>query len=251
MSAEAVSRQPAGAPVGGQFAATTHTEPAVRLFPLDGLSASTRDAIAQDLNAQRGHLAMHLETLREDAERIETEKANGLRALEDLDQRIADLAVAARTAEPVEGGPTPYQGPEHVDDDVEVAAYGTFHRRREGVYPDQPYSMRIQVGTELTDSQVHHLAQLVGYDWSKTGGERLDRPYQDAPNSIVLYADSTKGRAYRHLDRLEETLADTVEHGSPIRTTDRSGPGTKGTSLVEGLGDLGGVHIYYDSVFTG
>src|SRR5665647_1089768 len=232
MSAEAVSRQPAGVPVGGKFAATTHAEPEVRLSPLDGLSASTRDAIAQDLNAQRGHLVLHLETLREDAERIETEKENGLRALGDLDQRIADLAVADIAAEPVEGGPTPYRGPEHVDDDVEVAGYGTFHRLREGVYPDQPYSMRIQVGTELTDAQVHHLAQLVGYDWSKTGGERLDRPYQ-------------------HLDRLEETLADTVEHGSPIRTTDRSGPGTKGTSLVEGLGDLGGVHIYYDSVFTG
>ena len=251
MSPEAViNRQPLGAPnsEGGRFAGKALTESSTRLVPFDGLSANTRAMICSDLVSQRGHVALQLEHLREESERVAEAAESAQRALDDLDQRIADLSADVQDdqVEAEVGGATRYRGPGHVDDVVEVAGYGTFTRRRAGVYADQPYSMRVQVDRELAADEAQHLAQLVGYDWSKTGGERLGDPFQDAPNSIVIYADSTKGRAYRHLDRFEDTLETTVTEGSPVRLTDRSGP--KGTRLVVSLADIGGVHIYYDSV---
>lgn len=252
MSIDMQPRQPAGAPTGGQFAATARAESTVSLVA--SVSPETRQAILDDLENQERRMILRLETLREDAERIEHEQAGVLRGLEELRERIADVAAAAR--QDVDGtdrdqatGPTPYQGPDHVDDVVEVEGYGTFHRRRPGVYPNQPYQVRIQLGRELEPGEEHHLAQLVGYAYSRTGGERLGEPFRDAPNSVVLYMDTTKGRAYQHLqDRFEDDLEQMVQDGSPIRRTDRAGAGTAGTRAVEGLGCIDGLHVYYDSV---
>lgn len=251
------ARQPAGAPTGGQFAATARPEAAVALGGLvSSVSPETRQAILDDLQNQERRMVLRLETLREEAERIEAEQANAVRALGELQARIADVQAAAAHGgaeeEPAEGAPTPYRGPEHVDDVVVVDGYGEFHRRRPGVYPDQPYQVRIQLGRELEPGEEHHVAQLVGYAYSRTGGERLGEPFKDAPNSVVMYMDTTKGRAYRHLeDRFEEGLDAMLEEGSPVRRTDRAGAGTAGTRAVDGLGYVGQVHVYYDSVFEG
>lgn len=253
-------RQPAGTPAGGQFATTPRTESFVHLGDLaSAVSPQTRRAILDDLQAQERRMVLMLETLREEAERIQFEQESGTRALCELQQRISDVATACdRDARGLddhgEDGPrpTPYQGPEHVDDVVVVEGYGEFHRRRPGVFPDQPYQVRIQLGRELEAGEEHHLAQLVGYAYSRTGGERLGEPFKDSPNSIVMYMDSTKGRAYRHLeDRFEDGLDAMLEDGSPVRRTDRAGAGTAGTRAVEGLGGVGQVHVYYDSVFAG
>lgn len=250
-------RQPAGAPTGGQFAATARPEAAVALGGLVSfVSPETRKAILADLESQEGRMVLRLETLREEAERIEAEQASTLRSLDELRERIGAVAAAAQLDHAVDaqvgsvGGPTPYRGPEHVDDVVEVEGYGTFHRRRPGVYPDQPYQVRIQLSRELEPGEEHRLAQLVGYAYSRTGGERLGEPVKDAPNSVVMYMDTTKGRAYRHLeDRFEAGLTEMVEDGSPVRRTNRTGP--VGSRAVEGLGQVGQVHVYYDSVFHG
>lgn len=231
----------------GKFGRKPASDTGPRLFPLAGLSESTREAIRTDMIAQRGHMVLRLENLREDAERVAAEAESLQRSLNDLDDRIADLPGFDDDEQAV-GAPSKYRGPDHVDDTVEVAGYGTFTRRREGVFANQPYAMRVQVDRELSNDEARHLAQLVGYDYSKTGGERLGDPHQDAPNSIVVYADTTKGRAYRHLDDFELDLESTITDGSPLRKTDRSGAGTKGTRLVEGLSGVSGVHIYYDSV---
>lgn len=252
------ARQPAGAPTGGQFATTARSEAAVSLGGLvSSVSPETRRAIFDDLQNQERRMVLRLETLREEAERIDLEQQNAVRSLSELQARIADVTAAyqndaAGLDDHGEDGPrpTPYQGPEHVDDVVEVEGYGTFHRSRPGVYPDQPYQVRIQLGRELEPGEEHHLAQLVGYAYSRTGGERLGEPVKDAPNSVVMYMDTTKGRAYRHLeDRFEDGLGAMLEEGSPVRKTDRTGPA--GTRAVEGLGRIGQVHVYYDSVFQG
>ena len=245
------ARQPGGAPVGGQFATSVRSEPDVRLGGdiVASVSPETRQLILDDLRRQEDRMVLRLETLREDAERIEVEQDSVRRAFDELQQRIADVeAAVAGEAEPDQGGgPTRYLGPAHVDDVVVVEGYGTFHRRRPGVHPDQPYQVRIQVSRELQPGEEFHLAQLVGYAYSRTGGERLGEPFRDAPNSIVMYVDTTKGRAYRHLeDRFEDGLDEMLEDGSPIRRTDRTGPA--GTRAVEGLGQVGPVHVYYDSV---
>lgn len=246
---DAQSRVQAGVPSGGQYTTTSRSETATVLIAASSLSPETREVIAADLRAQRQHQILQLEHLREDAERIAAERDKAERALADIDQRLADLENVPDNAGEPGDRTTVYQGPLHVDDVVTVEGYGTFHRVRPGVDGDQPYQVRVQVDVELTDEEAHQLAGLVGYAWSRTGGERLGNPVRDAPNSIILYTDSTKGRAYRHLaDRFEPDLEDTVIGGSPVRRTDRSGPGTAGTRLVEGLGNVGSVELYYDSV---
>lgn len=246
-------REPAGVPTGGQFATSARHEPSVALGGLvASVSPQTRQVILEDLQVQERRMVLRLESLREEAERVEAEREGALRALSELQQRIADVSAATHLGEHTDPGdgqhrPTVYQGPGHVDDVVEVEGYGTFHRRRPGVHADQPYQVRVQVGRELGEGEEAHLAQLVGYAYSRTGGERLGEPFRDAPNSVVLYMDSTKGRAYRHLeDRFEDGLEAMLQDGSPVRKTDRTGPA--GTRAIEGLGALGGVHVYYDSV---
>lgn len=142
--------------------------------------------------------------------------------------------------------------PKRVDNEVTVEGQ-KFYRRRDGVYPDTPYAIRIQANRELSPDEVKRLAGLTGYAYRSTvAGERLGDPVQDQPNSFVVYADITKsarddlGLA---LSDFEDQLPDITREGTPVRTTDRKGPGTKGTRLVDGLGDDLDVEIYYDSVY--
>lgn len=123
-----------------------------------------------------------------------------------------------------------------------------FRRIGEGTFRaiGTPDNIRVQVGRNLSPEQAEQLAGLVGYSYAKTGGERGNSFTQDSPNSIVFHADTTKGRAYRKLD---EFLADTkavVSEGTPVRTTDQAGAGTKGTRKAEGLSDFGYVEFYTD-----
>ena len=65
-----------------------------------------------------------------------------------------------------------------------------------------------------------------------------------------MSVDSTKGKSdsYTFQKKLEEF----VNEGTPVRKTDQSGPGTKGTRLVDGIGDddlqweLYADHVYVD-----
>lgn len=111
------------------------------------------------------------------------------------------------------------------------------------VWADAPYSVRIQVGKELTPEEANQLAALVGYAYAKTGGERGNGFEQDSPNSIIYFCDTTKGRAYNHLETFFEDVKVMVVEGSPQRKTKNF------TRLVEGLGDVGEITFFADSVY--
>ena len=124
-----------------------------------------------------------------------------------------------------------------------VTVDGTdFFEVTDDVWADAPYAIRIQVGRALTESEAQQFAGLVGYAYAKTGGERGNGYHQDSPNSIVYYCDTTKGRAYNHLDTFFEDVKVMAVEGSPPRKT------KGGTRLIEGLGDVGDITFFADSV---
>lgn len=136
------------------------------------------------------------------------------------------------------------------------AYYGTiFHRRRDGVFPDWPGAMRFEANRDLSDDDIYQLVQLIGYQYrTKVRGESLRGWTRDATRSFVVTADSTKTRRDDiglAFDEFEDDLAGIIRDGSPLRTTNRAGAGTKGTRLVEGFGedDLR-FEVYYDDVET-
>lgn len=116
--------------------------------------------------------------------------------------------------------------------------------------------IRIQANKPLNNVEMQRLAGLVGYNYRSTvSGESLGEPERDSPYSFVVYADSTKsarsgyniGDAYADF---HDNMADTVQKGSPVRKTNRSGPGTAGTRLINGLGDDFKVEVYYDDIIN-
>lgn len=110
-------------------------------------------------------------------------------------------------------------------------------------WADAPYSVRIQVGRELSPEEANQLAALVGYAYAKTGGERGNGFEQDSPNSIIYFCDTTKGRAYNRLETFFEDVKVMAVEGSPPRKTKGN------TRLVEGLGDVGEIVFFADSVY--
>lgn len=129
----------------------------------------------------------------------------------------------------------------------------TFYRSRPGQYPGTPYAIRIQANRELSFEEAQRLAGLTGYAYRSTvAGERLSNPELDSPNSFIVAADTTKsarddlGMA---LADFEDSLPSLTKEGTPVRKTDRKGPGTKGTRLVDGLGDDLEIEIYYDNAY--
>lgn len=161
------------------------------------------------------------------------------------DQRVSSQATGS-SSDPVSGEDPRVQSGQ-VFDAVTVEGE-TYHRRRPGTYPGVPSSIRIQADRRLTDEDRSRLASQLGYAYATTGGEPLGDPEADSDYSFVVSADTTKGRAYRHLDdRFEEKLPGMIAEGSPVRKTDKAGPGTAGTRLVEGFGDdAPHVELYYD-----
>lgn len=132
-------------------------------------------------------------------------------------------------------------------------SFTTFHRVRDGVFAGTPYAMRIQASRPIDDDEMLVMAGLVGYTYRSTiAGESIGRPERDSPYSFVVGADMTKssrddlGQAIRDF---EDTLPTMIAEGSPIRKTDRAGKGTKGTRLVNGLGEDIGFELYYDDIW--
>lgn len=138
-----------------------------------------------------------------------------------------------------------------VFDTVEDAEGTVFHRRRDGVFPGEFYTMRFQADRKLTPEEIQQFAGLVGYTYRSTvAGERLDSAKPDTDYSFTIFADSTKSSrddVGMALEKFEEDLPAAIRDGSPVRKTNQSGEGTKGTRLVEGFGEIK-FEIYYDSV---
>jgi len=171
------------------------------------------------------------------------------RYINDVMNNEKALSMIKKENEFKENGDTAYKGVDVIEDKVKYNGE-TYTRIDENNHMDQPYAIRIQVGKELSEEEAEHVSQLFGYDYAKTGGERGNSFEQDSPNSIIVYADTTKGRAYQHLGEFMEELPNTLENGTPIRKTDRAGEGTKGTRLVDGIDNLGYVEFYADNTFS-
>lgn len=181
--------------------------------------------------------------------------------------RIMDAKTALQPAVKVSGpvpdgitAPIPSEDPRvqagEVFDQIEVDGWGTFHRRRAGVGAGTPYAMRFQANRQLSDDEKRQFAGLVGYAYSATvAGDSLSDPYPDSPYSFVVAADMTKSRRDDlgiALEEFEEQLPAMLQEGSPVRKTDRKGPGTAGTRLVDGFNDPDlKFEVYYDEVYTG
>lgn len=100
--------------------------------------------------------------------------------------------------------------------------------------------VRVEVNRILDDEDLQRAAGCVGYAFAKNlRGESLGEPEnitrQHGVTAFECYYDSTKSRVWNVEDALDEAVQFILE-GTPIRTTNRSGPGTKGTRLVEGVG---------------
>lgn len=132
-------------------------------------------------------------------------------------------------------------------------------RSRDGVTPDAPTFIRIQLNRPLVDSEEEQIASLVGYAWktkmrpdkwaAAVETEEVDSPYS-VVLSVDLYRENPRSNEHRSLREFEETLHEYMSEGSPIRSTEKAGAGTKGTRL---LGSLAGAddlsfEVYYDSV---
>jgi len=136
----------------------------------------------------------------------------------------------------------------------EVTVDGTvYHRRRDGVYADWPYSMRFQANRPISESEARKMAQIIGYNYRATvAGESLGDPEMDSPYSFTVYSDTTKTRRDDlgiAMEEFEDNFDNMIQEGSPVRKTDRAGQGTKNTRLVDGFNDPSlKVEIYYDSI---
>lgn len=131
----------------------------------------------------------------------------------------------------------------------------TFHRLRENVYANWPDSIRVEADRELSNDEVRRMGGIVGYLQRSTlrGSEPIsEHIVRDGPNSFVVFQDATKtfsddvGVAY---EKFEDALEGAFSEGTPVRKTNRSGPGTAGTRAIEGVGDVR-ISIWYDDVVT-
>ena len=175
------------------------------------------------------------------------------------------LMPAAWASTPTDGSPN---NPVRADDprllmgevfDAVEDSEGTgrvFHRSRPGVSPSEPYAMRFQTDRELTTDEAEQLAGLIGYHYRVTvSGESMEYPRFETPFAMNIGADTTKSRRDdlgQALHDFEAGLPEIIRDGSPLRTTDRAGAGTKGTRLIEGFGGrTPKLEIYYDDVVVG
>jgi hypothetical protein len=132
-----------------------------------------------------------------------------------------------------------------------LAEDGTvFTRRQPGTFPEFRNDMRLQASRELTDEELARFAGLVGYaNRTEIRGEPMSDPDRDSPYSFVIGTGAKKSRSDdigQALERFEDRLQILIAEGSPMRTTDRSGPGTRDTRLIQGFGDSLVFELYYD-----
>lgn len=131
-----------------------------------------------------------------------------------------------------------------------------FTRATANVEADNPDYIRIQANRPITDDEMEDMAEAVGYQSKAILAIQngLQDPIRDTPYSFLIGKKDTTDHsrrtdvvaAYR---QFEQSLLGMIRDGSPTRRTDRKGPGTAGTKLVNGIDDPNfGIEIYYNSV---
>jgi hypothetical protein len=106
----------------------------------------------------------------------------------------------------------------------------------------ETYKLIIKVDGLLDDEEVERSVGILGYALSPVRGEEvlLDSVTRKKTTTYIkVNWDSTKSRSDDLGDRIFEirhNFSDYMKEGTPIRTTDRAGKGTRGTRLLSGIG---------------
>lgn len=131
-----------------------------------------------------------------------------------------------------------------------------FFRSTENVEPRRPTRIRLQANRVLTENDVKLLTSLVGYASSANTGKKVILTAKPDTNySFVLDFDIWKNmKAKRdiseHIESFENDLKKFAAEGTPVRKTNRSGPNTQNTRLIDGFNEPEMLlEIYYDDVY--
>lgn len=105
---------------------------------------------------------------------------------------------------------------------------------------------------KLTSDEIGRVSGCLGYSLREhIRGESLGAAvvsYELEAAYITYGYDSTKSRSDDIGDHISDAFDDAhkyIVEGTPIRKTDRGGPGTRGTRLVEGVARLKGIPIAF------
>lgn len=133
----------------------------------------------------------------------------------------------------------------HVFDTVESAGR-VFHRRRAGIYPDAPSSIRLQADRPLGGQEVEQLRNLMGYQlYAKVAPKPTGRPEADTPFSFTFTVDTSEvdqAKMEAAFDEWERSLPTTFAEGTPARKTQG------GTRKYEGVDPPPAFEVFYDRV---
>jgi hypothetical protein len=110
--------------------------------------------------------------------------------------------------------------------------------------------VRLDINGILDDEEVMRAAGAVGYafrvHFQGNGlSEPIDVQRKGGLTSFTLESNGYQDDKDKYLDFLDDCIQ-YIFGGTPIRKTDRSGPGTKGTRLVNGLQRLARVRLWVD-----
>lgn len=103
-------------------------------------------------------------------------------------------------------------------------------------------TLALTVNRVLTPEEVAQVSGCLGYALRvHIAGESLSDPVTvvRSPDSTLItwWYDSTKGqRSDRDPESALFAAADMIREGTPVRRSNRAGPGTAGTRLVDGIG---------------
>lgn len=132
----------------------------------------------------------------------------------------------------------------------------TFHLRHDDVFGHYPTKMIVRADRPLSDAEVDRIHHLIAYSLRcHLRCETIHKPVRINDNHLLFAVPTPTARrseAMLGLEAFEDSLPNTLVEGTPVRTTDRAGVGTKGTRAVEGLGmSAPWLDLYYDRVTRG
>jgi hypothetical protein len=107
---------------------------------------------------------------------------------------------------------------------------------------NEPSAFAFQADRPITDDEMAQMAAIIGYGYRATiCGEAMELPERISSSAFKVAADTTKSRRddlSHAMEQFLDLIPTILKEGSPIRATDRQGPGTKGTRLIDGMGEL-------------
>jgi hypothetical protein len=228
-------RQPAGTSSGGRFAPGRKSRAVIQLTGESEVIelGNIEPEFLQAIKGEAASMPYEIGTRYVQARILEVRARETARAI----WREAESSRKNGLNDFLENGGTP--------DKIEVNDT-VYYRAKPGREFSEPYSMMLVSDRPINDDEMQHLAQLAGYAYVSTvHGEPLGEPRRVSPYAFTLEADTTKGRG--DLGDFIEQYPDMVPEGSPVRSTDRAGAGTRGTRLVEGLGEgAPQITMYFD-----